>query len=157
MSNTVIKNYYFPEELWRIIKEFAEINGKIRCQCNGYYLHTSKNTDGFAMYDYNTDKFIWCCKKYYESLYKDLYEGHSIWKYIFKEKKSNIFDCKFNYFNKNKKIILKYILLEKDNDFVGRRNTIETLMLDYDKQNNKSNKNNKNNKNKHKNYNSPFV
>jgi hypothetical protein len=142
------KEYYFPDDMWRIIKEFAGIHGKIKCQC-GYYLHTPKNTDGFAIYNYNTCTYTWCCKKYYESLYKDLYERHSIWKYILKENRNINFDYKFNYFNKNKKMILKYILLEKqENDSSRRRKTIEKLLIDFNKEN--TNKNTNKNKDKHK-------
>jgi hypothetical protein len=127
------KGFYFPDDVWRIIKEYAEITGNIKCNCD-YYLHSSKNIDGFAMYDYNTNKIIWCCKKYYESLYKELYDKHSIWKYIVKEK-DNSFQSRFNYFNKNKKILLKYIMLEKENPdcFFGRRKRLDKLLLDMDK------------------------
>jgi hypothetical protein len=150
MSDVQIKNkeYYFPDDMWRIIKEFADIHGKIKCQC-GYYLHTSKNTDGFAIYNYNTCTYIWCCKKYYESLYKELYEKQTIWKYIIKEKQNTNFDFKFNYFNKNKKTILKYILLEKQNDDSSRRRkTIEKMLLDSNKE--PMNKNKNKNKDKHR-------
>lgn len=126
------KDFYFPDDLWREIKQFAGITGKINCQCE-YYLHSSKNIDGFAMYNYNENKFIWCCKKYYESLYKELYDKHTIWKYVFKEKNNN-FQSRFNYFNKNKKILLKYIILEKDNaDGFKRRKRIDKLILDMNK------------------------
>ena len=148
MSNTQIREYYYPDDVWRIIKEFAHIHGKIKCQC-GYYLHTSKNTDGFAIYNYNTCTYIWCCKKYYESLYKELYEKQTIWKYIIKEKQNTNFDFKFNYFNKNKKMILKYILLEKQNDDSSRRRkTIEKMLLDSNKE--PMNKNKNKNKDKHR-------
>jgi hypothetical protein len=126
------KEFYFPDDMWRMIKEFAGITGNINCSCD-YYLHSSKNIAVFAMYDYNTDKYIWCCKKYYESLYKELYDKHSIWKYIVKEKINN-FQSRFNYFNKNKKIFLKYIMLEKENaDGFGRRKRIDKLILDLNK------------------------
>lgn len=135
MSNTPIREYYYPDDVWHIIKGFAGIHGKIRCQCNGYYLHTSQNTDGFAMYNYKTCNYIWCCKKYYESLYKDLYERHSIWKYMLKNKQKPNFDYKFKYFNKNKKKFTKYIKVEqhRKNEYSGRRNTIEKIILDCDK------------------------
>ena len=103
------KEFYFPDDVWRIIKEYAAVTGNIKCSCD-YYLHSSKNIDGFAMYDYNTNEIIWCCKKYYESLYKELYDKHSIWRYVLKEKINN-FQSRFNYFNKNNKILLKYIML----------------------------------------------
>ena len=126
MSVIKHREYWFPDDMWNVIKEFAGVHGKICCQCDGYYLHTSKNTEGFAIYDYNTCKYIWCCKKYYEHLYCKLYEKHSIWKYILKENRNINFDYKFNYFNKNKKMILKYILLEKqENDSSRRRKTME--------------------------------
>jgi len=150
MSNNKIREYYFPDDMWRIIKEFADIHGKIRCQC-GYYLHTSKNTDGFAIYNYNTCTYIWSCKRYYESLYKELYEKQSIWKYIIKEKQNTNFDFKFNYFNKNKKMILKYILLEKQNHGSSRRRkTIEKILLDSNKENTNNHKMKYKNKNKNK-------
>jgi DUF1365 family protein len=89
--------------------------------------------DGFAMYDYNANKIIWCCKKYYESLYKELYDKHSIWKYILKEK-NNTFHYRFNYFIKNRILLLKYIMLEKENaDCYGRRKRIDKLILDMNK------------------------
>lgn len=135
------EKYWFPDDIWNIIKNFSGIHGKIRCQCGGYYLHTSKNTDGFAIYDYNTRNYIWCCKKYYEALYKKIYDKHSIWKYILKEKRNDSFEHKFNYFNKNKQLILKYILLEKnENDSYGRRNTLEKLILDCEATKNKNQK-----------------
>ena len=118
---SVSKMFNFPDDMWYVIKQFAGINGIICCQCEGYYFHSSKNTDGFVMYDYNTCKYIWCCKKYYESLYKKIYEKHSIWKYIFKKKQNYNFEYKFNCFNKNKKLILKYILLEKNNSISSRK------------------------------------
>lgn len=148
MSLVKHTGFWFPDDMWNIIKTFAGINGNICCQCEGYYLHTSKNTQGFAMYDFNTCNYIWCCKKYYEQLYCQLYLNHSIWKYIFKEKQNYNFDYKFNYFIKNKKLILKYILLEKNNiDYFGRRKTLEKLILD---DSNKNNKHKDNKKNKYK-------
>jgi hypothetical protein len=141
MSVVKEREYWFPNEMWNIIKEFAGVNGKIHCQCDGYYLHTSKNTDGFAIYDYNTCKYIWCCKKYYEHLYFKLYEKHSIWKYILKDKQKSNFVYKFNYFNKNKQLLLQYILLENNNnDSFGRRKTLEKMMLDCKQTNNKNQK-----------------
>ena len=132
MAEFRIKEFYFPDDMWRIIKEFAGVNGNTKCNCD-YYLHSSKNIDGFAMYNYNTNKYIWCCKKYYESLYKELYDKHSVWKVVLKERNNN-FQSRFNYFNKNKKILLKYIMLEKENeDGFGRRKRIDKLFLDMNK------------------------
>jgi hypothetical protein len=66
-----------------------------------------------------------------------------------KEKQNANFDYKFNFFNKNKKMILKYILLERqDKDSSRRRKNIENLLLDSNKEN--TNKNTNKNKDKHK-------
>ena len=106
---SVSKMFNFPDDMWHVIKQFAGINGIICCQCEGYYFH--------------------CWKKYYESLYKKIYEKHSIWKYIFKKKQNYNFEYKFNCFNKNKKLILKYILLEKNNSISSRKiKNIENLI-----------------------------
>jgi hypothetical protein len=84
-------------------------------------------------------------------LYKELYEKQSIWKYIIKEKQNTNFDFKFNYFNKNKKMILKYILLEKQNyGSSRRRKTIEKLLLDSNKENTNNHKMKYKSKNKNK-------